>query len=154
MKQIGYRGILDIGYRYDARDGAYKLLDPNPRIGSTFRLFVGKNGMDVVRYLYMDMTDQPLPETEPCNGRKWFVEELDLGSFLIYKRNGDLGFVEWVKSFRGVKEAAWFAWDDLRPFFPVVGKIILGGIRVFWQAIRGTRVPSASQWKPSRELER
>ena len=33
MKAIGYRGILDIGFRYDARDGGYKLLDLNPRIG-------------------------------------------------------------------------------------------------------------------------
>src|SRR5205823_874243 len=40
MKQLGYRGILDIGYRYDARDGQYKVLDINPRIGATFRLFI------------------------------------------------------------------------------------------------------------------
>lgn len=47
MKRIGYKGILDIGYRYDARDGQYKVLDINPRIGCTFRLFVADNGMDV-----------------------------------------------------------------------------------------------------------
>ena len=39
MKAIGYQGILDIGYRYDQRDGKYKVLDVNPRIGCTFRLF-------------------------------------------------------------------------------------------------------------------
>src|SRR6266576_3219412 len=49
MKKLGYKGILDVGYRYDARDGQYKLLDVNPRIGSTFRLFVAENGMDVAR---------------------------------------------------------------------------------------------------------
>ena len=30
MKAIAYKGVLDIGYRYDARDGSYKLLDVNP----------------------------------------------------------------------------------------------------------------------------
>ena len=40
MQAIGYRGIVDIDYRLDARDGQYKLLDVNPRIGSSFRLFV------------------------------------------------------------------------------------------------------------------
>ena len=40
MKSIGYKGILDIGYRYDRRDGKYKVLDINPRIGSTFRHFL------------------------------------------------------------------------------------------------------------------
>src|SRR5216683_4807846 len=61
MKSIGYRGILDIGYRYDARDGTFKVLDVNPRIGATFRLFVDANGMDVVRALYLDLTEQPVP---------------------------------------------------------------------------------------------
>src|SRR3990172_3381338 len=54
MTAIGYRGALDIGYRYDARDGRYKLLDANPRVGMTFRLFVDTEGLDVVRALYLD----------------------------------------------------------------------------------------------------
>ena len=58
MKAIGYQGILDIGYRYDRRDGQYKVLDVNPRIGCTFRLFAATNGMDVARALYLDMTGQ------------------------------------------------------------------------------------------------
>ncbi|HLH30474.1 MAG TPA: carboxylate--amine ligase, partial [Terriglobia bacterium] len=41
VSALGYKGILDIGFRYDARDGQYKLLDVNPRLGATFRLFVG-----------------------------------------------------------------------------------------------------------------
>jgi len=36
MQAVAYRGPLDVGYRFDARDGKYKLLDVNPRIGSTF----------------------------------------------------------------------------------------------------------------------
>src|SRR5439155_11729905 len=52
MWALGYQGVLDVGYRYDARDGQYKLLDPNPRVGSTFRLFVDEQGLDVVRVPY------------------------------------------------------------------------------------------------------
>src|SRR5262249_32956843 len=33
MKAIGYRGPLDLGYRYDERDGRYKVNDINPRVG-------------------------------------------------------------------------------------------------------------------------
>jgi predicted ATP-grasp superfamily ATP-dependent carboligase len=58
MKELGYKGILDIGYRYDARDGRYKVLDVNPRIGATFRLFVDQNGMDAARAMYLDLTGQ------------------------------------------------------------------------------------------------
>src|SRR5262249_21875357 len=80
MKAVGYRGILDIGYRYDARDGRYKVLDVNPRLGATFRLFVGDDGTDVVRALYRDLTGQPIPSSRACEGRKWVVEDLDLAS--------------------------------------------------------------------------
>ena len=40
MQALGYRGVLDLGYKYDARSGQYKLLDDNPRVGTTFRLFL------------------------------------------------------------------------------------------------------------------
>jgi predicted ATP-grasp superfamily ATP-dependent carboligase len=49
FRQVSYVGIVDVGFRFDARDNSYKLLDVNPRVGSTFRLFVDANGGDVVR---------------------------------------------------------------------------------------------------------
>jgi D-aspartate ligase len=117
MKNIGYRGILDIGYRYDIRDGKYKVLDINPRIGSTFRLFVGENGLDVVRAQYLDLTGQVVPSSELVEGRKWFVEDRDVVSSFRYRHEKSLTFKQWLTSYRGVRESAWFAWDDLPPFF-------------------------------------
>jgi predicted ATP-grasp superfamily ATP-dependent carboligase len=116
MRAIGYTGILDIGYRYDARDGKYKLLDVNPRLGAAFRLFVADNGLDVARALYLDMTGQPVREGGAVRGRKWFVENYDLVASLKYRRDGLLSIREWSSSFHGVRESAWFAADDLRPF--------------------------------------
>src|SRR5206468_2176031 len=116
MKRVGYCGILDIGYRYDARDGVYKLLDPNPRIGCTFRLFVAQNGMDVARCLYLDLTGQPVPAAVPRWGRKWIVEDWDVESCLDYRREGSLTLRQWAASLRGIEEWAWFAADDLGPF--------------------------------------
>lgn len=127
VSAIGYRGILDIGYRYDARDGTYKVLDVNPRIGATFRLFVGDDGMDVVRAMYLDLTGQPVPASRMCEGRKWFVEDLDLVSSVKYARDGVLNAGEWLDSFGGVRESAWFARDDLSPFWGMCG-------RFAWQA--------------------
>ena len=116
MKELGYRGILDIGYRYDARDGQYKVLDVNPRIGGTFRLFVGRNGMDVARALYLDMSGQPVPVTEPIDGRKW-MDERDFGSCLQYRRDHRLTLRQWATSLQGVQETVYFAHDDLAPFW-------------------------------------
>lgn len=114
MKAVGYHGILDVGYRYDARDGLYKVLDVNPRVGATFRLFVGRGGMDVVRAFYLDMTQQPVAADEPVEGRKWLLEE-DIFSCRQYWRDGNLTFAGWAKSLRGIQEAAWFAFDDPVP---------------------------------------
>ncbi len=88
MQTLGYRGPLDLGYRYDRRDGKYKVNDINPRIGSMFRLFVGDNGMDVVRALYQDLTGQPvLPARRAPEGRKWLVEDVVLLSSIRYWRD-------------------------------------------------------------------
>lgn len=115
MKAVSYQGILDIGYRYDARDGKYKLLDVNPRLGATARLFVGTNGMDVAIAWYLDLTGQPVPPTEFREGRKWLAEEKDLVSSLRYYRDGNLSFWQWVRSFRGVEEVAYLSLDDPVP---------------------------------------
>lgn len=116
MKAIGYQGILDIGYRYDLRDGQFKVLDINPRIGCTFRLFTDIDGMDVVRALYLDITGQPVPRPKTAEGRKWIVEDFDLFSALHALRTHRLRLKEWLESFHGVQEAACFAWDDPLPF--------------------------------------
>lgn len=116
MKAIGYHGILDIGYRYDVRDGKYKVLDINPRIGCTFRLFTGADGTDVARALYRDLTAQPVRHAEAVEGRKWIVEDFDLTSALRSLTSGSLRSKEWLKSFRGIEETACFAWDDPLPF--------------------------------------
>jgi len=116
MKRLGYRGILDIGYRYDRRDDQYKLLDVNPRIGAAFRLFLGTGGMDVVRALYFDLTGRSVPAERPREDRRWLVENYDVASSIKYCVDGVLTPRRWLGSFKGVEEAAWFARDDLRPF--------------------------------------
>jgi D-aspartate ligase len=116
MQAIGYQGILDIGYRYDSRNGQFKVLDVNPRIGCTFRLFAGTNGLDVARALYLDMTGQTVPSARAAVGRKWVVEDFDLFTSLRMLRNRTLTVKEWVRSLRGVQEAACFALDDPLPF--------------------------------------
>jgi predicted ATP-grasp superfamily ATP-dependent carboligase len=122
MKAIGYRGILDIGYRYDARDGSYKVLDVNPRIGATFRLFVAENGMDVARALYLDLTGQPVPGGTAPDGRKWIVEDHDVVSSLRYRLDKHLTLAGWLRSLRGIREAAYFASDDRRPLFAMCAR--------------------------------
>jgi len=133
MKAVGYRGVLDIGYRFDARNGLYKILDINPRVGATFRLFLARNGMDVVRAMYLDLTGQSVPSAAGIEGRKWVVENGDIISYHEYRKDGKISFLQWIRSFRGVQEGAWFALDDLVPF----GSMLRGLSKRFLRWIGG-----------------
>ena len=142
MKKTGYRGILDIGYRYDARDGRYKVFDVNPRVGCTFRLFVSENGMDAVRAMYLDLTGQPVEAGRAVPGRRWMVEDMDVAASMRYWLDGDLAAGDWLRSFRGVRETAFFAADDPRP----VAAMLASDARQILQTFR--RVPGAAGGRP------
>lgn len=110
MQNAGYAGAVGIGWRYDARDGQYKVLDVNPRVSGVFRLFRATNGLDVVRACYLDLTGQTVPESALCEGRKWMLED-DFFAARALK----IGFIAWLRSLRGVRELQWFAPDDPLP---------------------------------------
>ena len=116
LKRLRYQGIVDLDIRYDARDGQYKLLDFNPRIGAQFRLLRDADGLDVATACYLDLTGRPVPESEQVGGRGLLVENYDPIAAYGYWRGGELGLRSWLASLRTVDEAAWFARDDLRPF--------------------------------------
>lgn len=125
FRAISYRGIMDLDYRLDRRDGRYKLLDFNPRVGAQFRLFEDDQGIDVVRAMHLDLTGRAVPAGRPRPGRRFVVENHDLLASLAYRRRGELTVGEWGRSLAGVREAAWFAPDDLRPFLMVGARAVL-----------------------------
>ncbi|HKU68919.1 MAG TPA: hypothetical protein VJP85_14185 [Candidatus Baltobacteraceae bacterium] len=110
MGGVGYAGAVGIGYRYDARDGRYKVLDVNPRVSGVFRLFASRSGLDAVRACYLDLTGQRVPESQLDAGRKWMLED----DFFAARALG-LNLRQWLRSIRGVRETQWFAADDPVP---------------------------------------
>jgi predicted ATP-grasp superfamily ATP-dependent carboligase len=138
MQAIGYRGCVGIGYRFDSRDGLYKLLDVNARVSGVFRLFSGTNEMDVVRICYMDLTDQRPPATALRPGRKWMLEA-DIPAALSAIREGSLTVPQWLESIRGVRETHWFAPDDPMP--------VLALLRIGIQRRSLARFPRLAQGK-------
>ncbi|MDR7419333.1 MAG: hypothetical protein QN178_10540 [Armatimonadota bacterium] len=114
MTAVGYRGVVNIGGKFDRRDGQYKVLDVNARLGASFRLCVDAGGLDVVRVLYLYLTGRSVPPIRPVVGRKWWMEE-DLFTFRQYRRHGGLSTGAWLRSLAGVRERAWWAADDPLP---------------------------------------
>ena len=113
-KAVGFHGVADLDVRYDRRDGQYKVVDFNPRMGNQFRLFETDTGIDVLRALYLDMTGQGIPPGDQVSGRRIIVEHIDLLS-----RIGQRGSGYVTPSAPGrpaVTELAWLARDDPLPF--------------------------------------
>jgi D-aspartate ligase len=128
LTSLGYRGIMDLDLRFDPRDGQYKLLDFNPRIGAQFRVFQNADGIDVARAAHLDLTGRPIPPGGAIAGRRYLVENYDTLAAVGYWRRGELGVRSWLSNLREVDETAWFARDDLTPF----GLMCL---RMAWRAI-------------------
>lgn len=116
LARTGFRGIVDLDFRQDVRDGRYKLLDFNPRLGAQFRLFRDPAGVDLALAAYLDLTGQGPVGGDPATGRRFVVENYDPIAAFGYWRLGELGLREWRRSLRGVDERAWFARDDVLPF--------------------------------------
>lgn len=116
LRELDYRGIVDMGFHHDRRDGQYKLFDVNPRVGSSFRMFVADNGIDVVRALHLDLTGRPVPASSATDGRKWIDELGDASASIERVRARELGLRTWASSLRGLDETAWWARDDPAPF--------------------------------------
>ena len=145
---ISYQGVMDLDFRLDRRDGRYKLLDFNPRLGAQFRLFEDDLGIDVVRAMHLDLTGRVVPSGRPIRGRGFIVENHDPIASWQYRRTDGMTLRAWWRSLAGVREAAWFAADDPVPFLMMCLRFLVArGRRVL---IGGRRPAPAGERRASR----
>jgi len=95
---IHYRGMANIEFKRDTRDGKLKVIEVNSRFTATEELFV-KCKMPINFVLYCYLTNQPFDviKTYEQNRRMWYPIR-DYFSFREQYRNGDLTFMDWMRS--------------------------------------------------------
>jgi D-aspartate ligase len=146
FQALEYRGIMDLDYRFDRRDGEYKLLDFNPRIGAQFRLFENEAGIDVIRALHLDLTGRTVPRS-PMKLRCFMAEYHDVLAGLSYHRAEHLTFRGWLRSLRCVEERAWLDADDPWPSIVMSLRFLARGVekafRKVWPA-QHQKIPASS----------
>jgi D-aspartate ligase len=140
LRAIGYSGVVDIDCRRDERDGRYKILDFNPRVGANFRMFENTAGIDVVRALHLDLTGKAVRNSPMIEGRTFIVEIHDLFASLAYWRHSGLTIQTWRKSLGGTRELAWWSWDDPLPFLAMSTRLLLRvaarATRTRWEQVK------------------
>lgn len=116
LRILGYAGIVELEFRFDRRDGRYKLIDFNPRLGAQFQFLRDSAGVDVLRALHLNLTGREVPHSPQAEGRAFVSDFTDIAAFSAYRRHGNLTTVDWLRQVLTADEHAWFAADDMRPF--------------------------------------
>lgn len=114
LRRLGYAGIVELEFCFDKRDGLYKLIDFNPRLGAQFQFLRDTNGVDVVRALHLHLSGRAVPDAPQVEGRAFISDFTDLAVFGAYRRRGLLSAGDWIRQMIGA-EHAWFAADDPAP---------------------------------------
>jgi len=98
LQGIGFRGLANVEFKRDLRDGCLKLVEVNARFTAPQELFV-RCGLDTASLIYDDIIGAPLPEklTYERGVRLWYPMR-DFHAFLQLNAMNELTFGEWVRS--------------------------------------------------------
>ena len=119
FRSVGYHGLGYVELKQDERSGKQYIIEPNIGRPTGRSAIAEAGGVELVYTMYCDALQWPLPEnrTQQYKGVKWIHMRRDFQSALFYYRRGDLSLGEWLRSWRGKKGYAIFAWNDLAPFW-------------------------------------
>jgi predicted ATP-grasp superfamily ATP-dependent carboligase len=118
LKAIGYRGIGHVELKRDARDEGWVVIEANTR-PVLFNSLGSAAGVNLPYEAYCDAAGLPMPRTSRHRaGVKWIDFQADVQSYLTLRHERRLSAWRWAWSLLAGKKAyAFFAWDDLRPWW-------------------------------------
>jgi D-aspartate ligase len=114
LSSIGFEGLVEVEFKFDARDGSYKVLDVNPRTWSWFSL-CGAAGQDFPILLRDIALGKAVEPAQAQPGHAWihFSKDIIAAAQLFFRGRLTLG--AYLKLFRQKPTFAAFAWDDPLP---------------------------------------
>lgn len=114
LNAIGYTGLVEVEFKYDARDGRYKLLDINARTW-TWHMLGRRAGIDFPYLMWRMARREPVSEMRGAGGVRWVHSVRDIVASCEEMRRGNLTLREYLRSIRGGAEHAVLAFDDPVP---------------------------------------
>lgn len=116
--KIGYTGAANINLKQDVKTGQYYILEINPRF-SIWTIFDFHCGVNLPLLQYMDAIGLKVPTVSPHGfPRRWLWVHSDIKAFIDYRRNRQLSFRSWLRSYFNIKgkiEFHLFSRDDPLP---------------------------------------
>jgi D-aspartate ligase len=114
LAAIRYTGLVEVEYKFDARDRRYKLLDINPRLW-TWSPLGALAGVDFPYLLWRMLTGQPVQEQVGRFGARWVRMSTDVPAAIHEIVRGRLSWGAYLRSLRGPLAFALMAADDPLP---------------------------------------
>lgn len=94
----GLRGLGNVEFKRDGRDGQLKLIECNARFTASNEL-IRRSGVDLALFSYDRLVGLPTPPVDEYRDDMRLWEPVnDTRAFLGYRRRGELSFAEWVRS--------------------------------------------------------
>ncbi len=139
LSPLGYRGYASVEFKHDARDGSYRALEVTAGRSWYNHLLGASAGANLPALWYHDLMGEPPPETMPTArvGVRWVDEYRDLIAASEYRQVGELGWREWLGSYRRVRSFAAWSWRDPLPGLFVVARLGLSVINAVRRALTG-----------------
>jgi predicted ATP-grasp superfamily ATP-dependent carboligase len=115
FQAVGLRGLGNVEFKLDERDGRLKLIECNARFTEA-NCLVTASGLDLPLLVYNRLVGRPLPPlTAYRKGvRLWYPIE-DYRAFRQLRRQGQLSLRQWLASLAHRKTLPYFRWSDPWP---------------------------------------
>ena len=114
LTSMGCHGLVEVEFKHDPRDDAYKLLDVNARTWG-YHSLGATAGVDFPYLLYRLETGLPVPRARARAGVGWMRILTDLPTAIGDMRAGRLSASEYLRSLRRVRSDAVFSLRDPLP---------------------------------------
>lgn len=134
LKKINFKGLVGIEFKYDLRDGKYKLIEINPRSVSNNQLAITA-GVDFpnIVYEYLVNNKRNYNYGKFQIGTKYVHETGDFETFRILRKNNEISLTEWLLSLKDVNARAIFALNDPGPMITDIKRYIYNMLSKFFK---------------------
>jgi D-aspartate ligase len=114
LASLKYSGLVEIEFKYDARDGCHKILDVNARAWTWIAIGAAA-GIDFPALQWRLAAGEEIASLRGRTGVRWLYLSRDLAASVCELLTGRLSPLTYLDSLRPPFAAAAFAWDDPLP---------------------------------------
>ncbi len=117
LREINFKGLVDIEFIKDERYGTFKFIEMNPRThwANSHSTSSGVN-LPCIAYADMSKIEYKQHRPEQKDGVRWIYLKSDIGSYIRKRKEGRISLFEWLSSIITSRSFACFSIKDPLPF--------------------------------------